>query len=303
MKIFRFLVFLIMLITGQFTYATTFSLFASKYATLTALPVTLEQLVNANLDASSYREIKAQVIYRRDLKPDHVLVFLFVKNQHRVDVARINVTSQFKKIDFIKDYELTEEDFGQQPITEIKCPDPKIEFIVFSPNQDKFEQGISKIVANYAANHGLTVARYLGKTATRQNYLNAMACPLLKGNFYDGDGSPHFITAADGIVSARDINGLLAKKFHFKVMNIWIACDAFREPMKTTMLLSAQSQKYAAGINDLDVGNSDRTAGCAMLAAIDGKPITAAFYDCYKRFDTKSDHWGLEGYGTEYFGL
>ena len=71
--------------------------------------------------------------------------------------------------------------------------------------------------------------------------------------------------------------------------------------MKSVILNDAQSQKYAAGINDLEVGPSDNAAACTMNAAIDGKPETASFQACYNKLDIPSDHWGFGGDGSDYF--
>ncbi|MES2218406.1 MAG: hypothetical protein V4501_08335 [Pseudomonadota bacterium] len=305
MKICQFLVFFIMLAIGELASAARFSMFESKYASLVALPAAnIEQLVKTSIDTSPYREIKAQVIYGRALTPDHVLVFLFTGKKHRVDMARIDVNAHFKKIAVVENYAPADDDFEQQPeLAPLKCPDPAIQFIVFAPNDNKYERVISKNVAQYAREHSLKVASFIGETATRQNYLNAMTCPQLKGNFYVGDGTPHLITTYDGIISAIDIQAFLTKKFQFKVVNIWVACNSYRKPMLPTMLVAAQSQKYAAGISDLAVGPSDRTAACAMMAAIDGKPMTAAFRNCYQNYDNRDDRWGFAGYGSDYFGI
>jgi hypothetical protein len=266
----------------------------------------VKQLVLTSINTQPYRDTRAQVIYARSKQPDHILVFLISQKTHKLDITRIDVNAQFEKLAVTEHYQPTAEDFDQQPglpATSAKCPDEKIQFIAFAPNQDPFEQSISRSVAEYASAHGLNVVAYYGKDATRQNYLNAMACPELKGNFYDGDGDPYVIVTNDGIISYQDITNVLAKQFRFKVTNIWLACLSFNDPIKTSMLSDAQSQKYAAGINDLDVGPSDRAAACAMSAAIDGKPMTAAFQTCYAEYDDAHDKWGFEGSGTDYFGV
>jgi len=61
----------------------------------------------------------------------------------------------------------------------------------------------------------------------------------------------------------------------------------------------AQAQKYAAGKNDLEIGPSDRTAACAMKAALDGKPMTASFWGSYNAEDRPTDEWGFDGLGSD----
>ena len=287
--------------------ATTFSLLPTR--SHHALPLSaklVQDLVFANVDTAKYRAVNAQVMYDQAQHPSHLLVFLHAKKTHRVDVARIALNTQLKQTQVEMNYVLSTHDFAEQPglaVRAAKCPDDKIQFISFAPNDDEFEQRISHSVAQNAKQHGLRVAEYYGLDATRENYLNAMSCPLLKGNFYDGDANPYLITTADGVLYAGDIATVLNKKFRYKVVNIWLACSAYNEPLKSTLLVSTQTQKYAAGISDLDVGPSDRTAACAMAAALDGQPMTAAFQKCYDQYDDIWDEWGFDGAGTDYFGI
>lgn len=266
----------------------------------------ITSLVTANFDITQYRNIKVQVIYNAKHQPDHVLVYLFSKAFHRVNVARININARYHGISVIKEYHLSAEDFAQQPglaVSKAHCPDNSVEFIAFAPNDNDLEQNITIDVANAAEAHGLKTIRLLKTDATRTNYLNYMKCPRLKGNFYDGDANPELITTSDGTLSYTEINTQLANQFNYKVTNIWLACEAYNDPIKTSMLMTSQSQKYAAGINDLAIGPSDKAAACAMKAAMDNKPMTAAFNDCYTQLDTKDDHWGFGGNGSEYFGV
>jgi hypothetical protein len=128
-----------------------------------------------------------------------------------------------------------------------------------------------------------------------------MACPKVIGNFYDGDADPTVITTVDGTLSHTEFETTLLNKFGLKMTNIWLACQAFKNPMKGAVIDKAQSRKYAAGLNNLEVGPSDRAAACAMKDALDGKPLTSSFQACYEQYDTPDDHWGFDGHGTDNF--
>lgn len=298
------------LISGVFLYATTvqaapqITLLKSRNNNINISKTAIETIINNYVDISQYRSVKAQVMTDSH-NQTYILVYLFSKKYHKFDVIKISLDSRLRATAIIQNYKMTDQDFAQQPgITpaEAVCPNKSVQFISFAPNDDDFELGIAKAVANYAEKHKLKTVRLFVNKATRTNYLNYMACPKLVGNFYDGDANTESITTADGEISYGDIHDLLNKQFRYKVTNIWLACEAFNDPMKTTMLDTAESQKYAAGINDLLVGPSDKAAACAMKAAIDGKPMTAAFQDCYNQFDDKDDIWGFEGAGSDYFG-
>lgn len=282
---------------------TEINLFDTNHSNATVPLTKITNIVKSYFDIDQYRAVKIQVINNAQNKPDHILVYLFSKKYHGFQVARLNINSEYQVSNVLLNYQLTSTDFSQQPgVGGAVCPNQSIQFIAFAPNNNKLEQQITKTVADHAKINNLNTVLLTLDQATRQNYLNYMSCPKLVGNFYDGDADSGGITTVDGYISSDDIKTELAKKFRYKVTNIWLACEAYNDPMKSVMLNDAQSQKYAAGINDLLVGPSDEAAACTMNAAIDGKPETASFQVCYKKLDKPSDHWGFGGSGSDYFG-
>jgi hypothetical protein len=289
---------------------TTISFFNSKHDYTSLSTTTIKQLIKDHIDVDHYKNVKIQIIYNANHQPDHLLAYLFSKKFHHVDVTKIPLGNASHNKSAVQHYQLNTEDLAQQPGIQSKsavCPDPSVEFISFAPNHDDYEVAKAEDVASAAEAHHLKTVRLLRDNATRTNYLNYMACPNLKGNFYDGDSNPEVIVAADGVIYSKDIEQLLRNQFRFKVTNIWLACQAYNDPMKTAVMDTAQSQKYAAGINDLEIGPSDEAAVCAMKAAIDGKPITASFQECYNTLDKPKDgwvdQWGFGGSGSDYFGV
>jgi hypothetical protein len=285
-----------------------FTLFPSHYVLSATQTVAVRNLLEKNFSISQFRGIKAQIITNTQGQPDHLLLFLLTKQFHGVTVTRINLDTGFQQTKLIKNYRLTPEDYAQQPVLPGKkpqCPDASTDLITFAPNDDDVEQLFTKIVGDAGKTHHLNVVRLLHYDATRKNYLNYMVCPNLKGNFYDGDSTPDFILTVDGIISAAEISTLLKNQFKFKTINIWLACQAFNDPMRSAVLEDAQSQKYVAGISDLFVGPSDAAAACTMVAAIEGKSIRKSFDYCYQALDTPEDDvdiWGFSGNGSDYFG-
>ena len=265
----------------------------------------LTALIENNFQIESYREVKVRVVPEVNRGTQHLVVSLYSKKFHRVDYVRLNIDEKMNVLSSVENYKLSEEDFNQQPgisMDQARCPDNSIEFIAFAPNDDALEQQITIDVANAAKTKGLKVISLLKQEATHDNYLNYMSCPALKGNFYDGDANPQVLATVDGEIKSEEFSSLLKGKFRYKVTNIWLACEAFNDPIRSSLIEADQSQKYAAGINDLLVGPSDRAAGCAMKAALNGAAMTPAFHDCYTKFDSPQDHWGFDGHGTDYFG-
>jgi hypothetical protein len=259
----------------------------------------LISLIKRVIPTNEYREVKVQIIKNDKEKVDHYLAFLSSKKFHRVSVTRVEVNGST-----VENYKLSKEEFSAQPgsIEQAVCPDTKVEFIAFAPNDDDLEQQVTIDTANAAEKAHLKVVRLLKDDATRENYLNYMVCPNLKGNFYDGDANPDEFTTADGVISSDEVSTILKEKFRNKVTNIWLACEAYNNPMLSSANDVAQSQVYAAGINDLEVGPSDRAAACAMQAAVAGKPMKNAFNQCLKQLDNSTDEWGYAQRGADTFG-
>ncbi len=261
------------------------------------------QLVKANVTTDNYRAIKTQVIHNKSHASSYVLIYLFSKQYHKVDVARLNINDQYQAIGKLQhNYQLSTQDFAQQPQpVKATCPDPTVQFIAFAPNQNQLELDITEGVAKFAEAAGLKTKRLYVKDATTENYINYLTCPKLEGNFYDGDANPQIITTNDGAVSHGIFETTLKNAFDQKVTNIWLACEAFNDPMKSAVIDSAQAQKYAAGINDLLIGPSDYAAACAMDAAITGDTIHHAMTRCIASLDKTQDNWGFGGKGSNKF--
>ena len=300
-----FLLTVAVVFTGAAAASTDINLFNTTHSNSSIPLTTITNVVKSYFYIDQYRAVKVQVINNAEHKPDHMLVYLFSKKYHRVEVARLDINANYQVTNVLRDYQLTRADFLQQPGVNANheaCPDPSLQFIAFAPNDNALEQSITKEVADSAKAHHLNTILLTLDQATSKNYLNYMSCPNLVGNFYDGDADSSFIATEDGVISVGDIQTQLAKKFRYKVTNIWLACEAYNDPMKSVMLNDTESQKYAAGINDLLVGPSDKAAACTMEAAMNGQPETDAFQACYKKLDDPSDQWGFGGNGADYFG-
>ncbi len=259
---------------------------------LVLTPAKIRSLVEENFDVNSFREVRVQVS-GRDL-----VVFLFSKKYHKFETAKLSVSHQGDLLSVEDNFQPRAGDLTFVP----KCPDESVQFIAFCPNDIDVEQEVTKDVAAFARQKGLKTVELLLKDATKEAYLNYMVCPNLVGNFYDGDSDPHSFITYDSTISHQEISALLPKSFRYKVTNIWLACQAYNDPILSSVLVDAQAQKYAAGINNLLVGPSDYTAACTMKAGIEGKPLSSSFNSCYERFDTPEDKWGFGGQGADIFG-
>jgi len=290
---------------------TTFRFLDSNYRGERFSEEKIIQSVRANFDVSAYREIRIAVMNNERGLP-YIVVQLLSRTHHRVDIARIDVDSKFDVLTVMKNYKMNPEDYKNQfkinslpeatdlRLSALACPNEETTFLTFAPNDQDLEQSVSAEVTESAKQHGLTVVALLIQNATHDNLISYLKCPALKGVFYNGDANPTEITTYDGVLQAAEIIKLF--KFRNKVTHIWLACQAFNDPMLSTMITTTRAQKYAAGKNDLEIGPSDRAAACAMKAALDGKPMTASFWACYNAEDRTTDEWGFDGHGSDLFG-
>jgi hypothetical protein len=304
MKLFSTAILAVSLMAGTAYAGAKIQVMKSDFSKVFLSEKTMVQMVQKNLNLSDYRQAKTKLVLGPDAKPDHILVYLSSAKYHKLSYARLNLDKNLKVTSVVQNYQPQSADYDslKKKPTTLTCPDPSVEFIAFAPNDMDLEQQITVDVAQAAEAAGLKTVRLLKDDATRDAYLNYMTCPRLKGNFYDGDANPEEFITVDGVISADDMKTLLKGQFQYKVTNIWLACEAYNDPMLSAVVDDAQSQKYAAGINNLLVGPSDRAAACTMKAAIQGQPMQASFDACYKQFDSEEDQWGFSGKGSDYFG-
>ena len=260
--------------------------------------------VRAHINVLPYRHVRVQLIRDAQGTPDHYLVYLHSKTLHRVEFSKLALDARFNVLSVQSGYKLQPIDFQQQPgidAARATCPDSSVQFIAFAPNDMQLEQDVTIDVASAAIAGNLKTVKLLKDQATHDNYLNYMTCPNLRGNFYDGDANPQVIVTVDGMIRADEIKLILSRKFQCRVTNIWLACEAYNDPMLSAVVDTAEAKKYGAGINDLAVGPSDKAGACAMKAGIAGQPLTSSFQTCYQQLDISSDHWGFGGNGTDSF--
>ena len=258
--------------------------------------VRVETLVNQVVDVNDYREVRVQIF------PKYFILQVFKIGFHRVDFMRVNLNELGQVLNVQGSYHYSAEDLSLIDKNEAsQCPDTDTQVIAFAPNDEPTEQAVTLDVIQSAQAKGFKVVSLLKEQATRANYLSYMTCPNLIGNFYDGDSNPQSFITVDGVINASELSAAKGL-FRYHVTNIWVACEAFNNPMLSSVVTDAQAQKFAAGINDLLVGPSDQMAACAMKAAMAGQSMTQSFQDCYKQFDTANDHWGFDGHGADIFG-
>lgn len=277
----------------------------SKYGTKNISFDKIKKIILQHFNIDDYSQVNIQLIHNKRMQPDHYVIYFLHKYDHSLTIARINVDHLHDLISIEKNYQLTLDDLEQQPgkkLTEAQCPDPDIQFIAFAPNNIDLEQKITKDVAETAQAKRLKTVSLLLNNATRENYFNYLVCPQVKGNFYDGNANSYMITTADGVILHEEIKTILANKFRYKVTNVWVAGEAFENPLESALIDVAKAQKYVAGLNGLSIGPADETGACVMKAAIIGDPITSIFKICYQKYGSKSDRWGVGGYGSDYFG-
>jgi hypothetical protein len=169
------------------------------------------------------------------------------------------------------------------------CPNTSVEVVVFTPNAVEIE-----LVAGWVV---YTEALRDNFTAVRTMFLSYIRCPNLLGFFYDGDGTNTFITTFDYDISYTDLEEI---DLNYSTTMYWVACDAYNSPMLDAVT-QTRPRKFAAGINALEIGPSDKGCGEAMQIAIRGSPLIESFWASLDDVDIPRDHWGFGGFGSDYF--
>lgn len=276
---------------------------AARGTLLTTLPTTLRERLAARFAADAIREIKAQPVFDGEGKLAYLLVQLFSRRTHRLELVRVDVDAELRFRAVVRDYEPSSAELEARTAEsdDPQCPDDTVEFIALCPNGNAFEQGITREVAAAARARGLVTVELIESAATRQAWLDYMSCPKLRGNFYDGDSTKSYIAVFDGLLSYKELRRALTNRWNHAVTNLWVACRAYNDPMLSVVQRDAQAKKYAAGVNDLIVGPADTTALCAIRAWLEGAPMGASFEECYRKHDVAEDRWGFGGDGSDRF--
>lgn len=287
-----------------------FKLLATHHGTDHLDAAKVETLVRENLSLDGYRRVSAQVIHDENKTTSHILVRRHAKDTGHAKLSMIDVDADLTVSGVKEDYALTDLDHSNQPhthalahSTKLKCPDDSIQILVLAPLEAdnkrwfSFEKEIAQRVANAAKKKGYVVKELYGTDATALAAMNAMSSPNLIGIFYDGDSNRYEVEFHDSFITAADITTHFKGKLS-KVSSIWLACEAFNDPMKKAMTTTAGSKVYAAGISILYGG--DERAASAMIAALEGKPMKESF-DNSRPINPKNK-WGWYSGGSDFFG-
>jgi hypothetical protein len=263
----------------------------------------LEQVKTHVTDLDQYLSIKAQVVSNHPGVVDSILVYLKDKDG-KLTWKSIRVDLLHSAREWVAEtIPSSKADKNLASTTTVFCPDESVQFLSVTQRELMWDQSSVKEVAEAAEQAGLKTVVLAGEDAMRQNYLNFMSCPALVGNFYDGDANPSRIEASDAPITADDFSTVLKGAFRNHVINVWVACKAFNEPMLSAVVRDAQAQKFVAGKVDLIGIFSDRTGVCTMKETLQGKDFTDSFKECKAQYDLKfHNKWGVGGDGSETLG-
>lgn len=260
-------------------------------------------IVKNNINSPSANKAKVQVVYNNQNKPDYLLAFLLPEKSYSVTITKIKIDGNLKVVSVSPNYHLTKEDLKQQASARLNkrnftCPDSSINFVVGTAYDD-FPTAVEAVNKAYdqANSSGYTAKKLLGVEASVENYLNLLSCPNLKGFYSIGGGSEEGILVSDGFVTFENINDELKGKLTNTVV-VFNTGHVWRDPMKKSIVIEANAQKYVAGISDMWVGPSEQATLCFWDAAFKGQSMSNALISCNETHDSQ-DEIEIKGLGSD----
>ncbi|MCF6774944.1 hypothetical protein L3V83_00110 [Thiotrichales bacterium 19X7-9] len=309
----------------------TISLMPSHIDSQAKLQPLIQILKENKIKLEKYRNIEINILPQQN-KLHLMYIFLFLKNRHSVILDTIPLSENFQQVG-PADFNVNPNNLPRNSkltSSSYKCQHPNLKVIIFYPKQsmNNIRTKYVNEVYEAAIQNGYfpgpnakeqTLLFLHGNDATAKAYLDAMTCPKLIGNFYDGDGLQNSIyttpTTSDpaGLLTSKQIETVLKGKLRYKVTNIWVACQSGNNPMQSAMTVSAEAQKYASGLDGLYDGPGDYTGACTIDTIMNKNnklTIQQVFTKCHQEAKTKhtgpnsgkTEPWYFGGQGANMFG-
>jgi hypothetical protein len=258
---------------------------------------------NVDLSSASIASATVQVIYNKQNKPDHLLVYLLSAKSYSFTVTKINLNQDYRVTSIQSSYHLDKADLAQQihiAAKDIQCPDETIEIVSATPVDDypTAFAGVKNVYEEAVA-YGYKATMLLGANATVENYVNYLSCPNLKGFLNIGHGSEGGIMLDDGVLTSDEISQDLKDKLRKEVFVLFNSCEVFNNPLKSSLTEDAVAKKYSGGITALLIGPSELASQCIWNSAYQMQKISPAVKYCNMHFDSR-DKFGIGGHGTNF---
>jgi len=255
---------------------------------------------------SHLAQVKVQIIYNDNQTPKYLLAYLLSNQTRSFKIVKIDVNKDYivQNVDF--NYHLNTFDDSQQPHVSkdnLKCPDASYRFLIINPVGfiDASANKVMTLVHNDAVGMGYKTKTLLNLAATTKAIENWLSCPALRGVFYVGYGDKHGIITIDSGLSYKDIasSGL---NFNHQTTVFFDASEVFRDPLKSTMIDTAESQKYIGEITDKKMYIGDQVSACFWGYTVLQYSMTKSLHTCNKKYDPL-DTFGIGGNGSDYLEI
>ena len=117
------------------------------------------QALGAKFNLEAFAEVRMKPVKSAAGAIDHVVIYLLEKKYHRLDLASADLDSAGRVTKLNTAYKLRAMD--RKVLRAPHCPDDKVEFIAFAPNEDSLEQQVTVDVATAAKAQGLSTVSLL----------------------------------------------------------------------------------------------------------------------------------------------
>lgn len=240
-----------------------------------------------------YYRADVKIKRKADQTPEYLIAYLLRKDIYLAEVARVDLTGDFKVKKVRYDYEYGEDDEGGAEKTDFFAGE--FDFVVGTPVDDI---PTAKAAVDYLFNlltaSGFRCLKLLGKDANLSNY-RAYLSSGLAGFVNVGHGNTQGIALYDGFLSYSWFQSLANQQLKPAVV-YFNSCQVHNDPLKSA-IIKAGARTFIGGIVNLSIGPSEEVCKCFWNRIMNTLTrMDSALTQCEKeKYHTAGSH-GISGY-------
>ena len=243
-----------------------------------------------------YYRVDVKIKRKTDQKPDYLIAYLLRKDIYLVEIARVDLSGDFKAKKVSYNYEYSEENSeDDESGNENKEFFGEFDFVVGTPVDDisSAKNAVDTLFNLFTAS-GFRCMKLLGRDANLSNYKKYLTSGL-KGFVNVGHGNTQGIALFDGFLSYSWFESLSNQPIKPAVI-YFNSCQVHNDPLKSA-IIKAGAKTFIGGIVNLLIGPSEEVCKCFWDSIM--KTLTRmddALRQCEKgKYPTVGAH-GIVGY-------
>ncbi|HUS76854.1 MAG TPA: hypothetical protein VMY43_12735 [Methanothrix sp.] len=205
-----------------------------------------------------YYRADVKIKRKADQTPEYLIAYLLRKDIYLAEIARVDLTDDFKVKKVSYNYEYSEDEEGGAEKTDFFAG--KYDFVVGTPVDDiPTAKAAVEYLCNLITASGFRCLKLLGKDANLSNYKMYLATGIV-GFVNVGHGNTQGIALYDGFLSYTWFQSLSNQPLKPAVV-YFNSCQVHNDPLKSA-IIKAGARTFIGGIVNLSIGPSEEVCKC-----------------------------------------